>query len=199
LYVYKLTDLQTGFDVVYNVGSKSVYSAINFEHALCKIYLVIKMQLPENNQLVQPNSTSNSTHPLLVGKLNTDPGVVAWGRICPFVCVAMSVIARAYDILLADNRIDVPPLMAQIQGGDDTTPPSYPSDVFGVPFTQSTAMECLNAERTLLVGRKPVLGSKRPHKLVEGNDNDYDDNANDANDTNDANDDNEIHSYHNDK
>jgi hypothetical protein len=127
--VYKLTDLQTGFNVVYNVGSNAVYSAINFEHTLCKIYLVIKMQLPENNQSVQPNSASNSTHPLLVGKLDTDPGVVDWGRICPFVCVVMSVIARAYDILSADNHIHVPPLMVQIQGGDDTIPPSYPSDI----------------------------------------------------------------------
>jgi hypothetical protein len=155
LYLYKQKDQQTGFDVVYNIGSKSIYSAINFEHALCKIYLVIKMQLPENNQSVQPNSASNSTHPLLVGKLDTDPGVVVWGHICPFVCAAMSVIARAYDSLSADNRIHVPSFVAEIQGGDNTIPTSYPSDKFGVPFTQSSAMECLKAERTLLVAGKP--------------------------------------------
>jgi hypothetical protein len=184
LYLYKQKDQQTGFDVVYNIGSKSIYSAINFEHALCKIYLVIKMQLPENNQSVQPNSASNSTHPLLVGKLDTDPGVVVWGRICPFVCAAMNVIARAYDSLSADNRIHVPSFVAEIQGGNDTIPTSYPSDKFGVPFTQSTAMECLKAERMLLVARKAkrVQGSKRLHELVEDIDNDDDDDDNDNDD-----------------
>jgi hypothetical protein len=46
LHLRKLWDNRTGVFVIYNVGARYVYSAVNFEHALCKIYLVAKMQLP---------------------------------------------------------------------------------------------------------------------------------------------------------
>jgi hypothetical protein len=81
----------------------------------------------------------------------------------------------------------VPSFVAEIHGGDDTIPTSYPSDKFGVPFTQSTAMECLKAERTLLVAgkQKRVRWSKRLHELVEDIDDDDDDNDDNDNDNDD--------------
>jgi hypothetical protein len=82
LHLRKLLDRRTGVLVIYNVGPRSVYLALHFEHALCKIYQVVKMQLPNNNQSTQPSSANNYTHPLLVGKLARDPIALPWGQHC---------------------------------------------------------------------------------------------------------------------
>jgi hypothetical protein len=66
---------------IFNRGpSKSLYLVLDFEHALCKIYQVVKVQLPSNNQSKRSNCVKNFCHPLFVGSLEDNPSVVPWGK-----------------------------------------------------------------------------------------------------------------------
>jgi hypothetical protein len=149
--------------VIYNIGPRSVYSALHFEHALCKIYQVAKMQLPNNNQSKQSSSANNFTHPLLVGKLARDPFAMPWGQHCLFVVMAMKEIDKSYRHLLKNKRIHLPSVVARIHGRNDTIPGHYhPSSTFGKQLERSAVMACLLGNRNLLIADQKKKGLKRP-------------------------------------
>jgi hypothetical protein len=92
-----------------------------------------------------------------------DPIAMPWGQHCPYVVTAMKEIAESYRLLLTNNRIHLPPVEAQIHGGNDTIPDHYPSSKFGNTFPSSAVMACLLGKQSLL-----IVDQKEREKLDGG-------------------------------
>jgi hypothetical protein len=149
---------------IFNRGpSKSLYSVLDFEHALCKIYQVVKVQLPSNNQSERSNCVKNFCHPAFVGSLEDNPSVVLWGKWCPFAMKSMSDILLAYDGLI-ENKECFLPAAAKIAGSSDSAPSKYAIAEFGKPFTREEATQCLLGDRQLLVYQGRSTPKKRKRK-----------------------------------
>jgi hypothetical protein len=75
----------------------------------------------------------------------------------------MKEIGKSYRHLLKKERIHLPPVVARIHGGNDTTPLHYhPFTTFGEQLKRSEVMACLLGNRSLLIAGQKKKGTKRP-------------------------------------